>query len=168
MIQENTKPNRAHYYLTELEKQNKLKAIITQNIDGLHQLSGSKNVFELHGSVLDNYCINCGKHYSLDSLKSLKNYRCEKCNELVKPNIVLYHEQLDENVLIESIKYISKADVLIVGGTTLKVSPTNFLINYFQGKHLILINLSSTEYDRQFNLVIQEKIGEVFDKLKDI
>ena len=164
MVNLNVKPNYAHYFLADLENKGKLKAIITQNIDGLHQKAGSKKVLELHGSVLDNYCCKCNQYYSLNEYK---NFRiCPKCKGLIKPDVVLYQEPLKKQTIKESIQFIQNAEVLIVGGTSLNVFPANQLIYYFRGKYLILINQEKTNFDQFFNLVINEKIGEVFKQIK--
>ena len=165
-------PNKAHLALAKLEEQGKLTAVITQNIDGLHQLAGSKNVFELHGSVLRNNCVDCGTFYDLDyimdpahCLDQKKEQTaipyCEKCGGVVKPDVVLYEEALDDTVVQGAVNAIMKADTLIVGGTSLVVYPAAGLIRYFRGNHLVLINKSETQYDSQADLVINEPIGEV-------
>ena len=160
------KPNPAHLKLAELEKAGKLKAVITQNIDGLHQKAGSKNVLELHGSIHRNYCQICNKKYSLDYiLKSESIPKCE-CGGIVKPDVVLYEEALDNTVLNLSIDYISNAETLIIGGTSLVVYPAAGLINYFKGNNLLLINKSETPYDNMASLVINDAIGEVFTQIK--
>ena len=172
MIFRAAKPNKAHLALAKLEEQGKLSAIVTQNIDGLHQLAGSKNVFELHGSTLRNYCIDCRTFYDLDYVmdpahcvsakgEQTKIPFCEKCGGVVKPDVVLYEEALDDAVIRGAVKAIAEADTLIVGGTSLVVYPAAGLIRYFRGKHLVLINKSTTQYDSQAELVINEPIGEV-------
>lgn len=163
MVNFEVKPNYAHYFLAKLEQKNKLKAVITQNIDGLHQMAGSKKVLELHGSVLDNYCCNCNHHYTLKDYQ--KNRFCPKCQGLIKPDVVLYQESLKEKTIKEAIEFIKNAEVLIVGGTSLNVYPANQLIYYFHGKHLILINKEKTSYNKYFDLIINEKIGEVFKQI---
>ena len=158
-------PNITHLKLTELEKQGKLKAIITQNIDGLHQKAGSKNVLELHGSVLRNYCMKCNKFYDADFIFGSKEIpRCD-CGGIVKPDVVLYEESLDDNILEKSIRAIQNADLMIVAGTSLTVYPANSLINYFRGQNLVLINRDATPYDCRANLVINESLGKVFENL---
>lgn len=165
LVYPDAKPNPAHIALAKLEKQGKLKAIVTQNIDGLHQVAGSKNVFELHGSVHRNYCMKCGAFYDAQFVLNSKGVpRCTKCGGMVKPDVVLYEESLDENVIMGAIKAISNADTLIVGGTSLVVYPAAGLIDYFRGKNLVLINKSSTPADNMANLVIHEPIGEVLSK----
>jgi len=165
MIYKDAKPNPAHIALAKLEQVDKLKAVITQNIDGLHQMAGSKNVLELHGSVHRNYCTKCGKFYDLEYIiNSIEVPKCI-CGGIVKPDVVLYEEPLDTEVIEASIDYISKANVLIVGGTSLSVYPAAGLINYFKGKHLILINKTSTPYDRYADFVINDSIGKTLDKV---
>ena len=160
------KPNAAHKKLAELEAAGKLKAVVTQNIDGLHQMAGSKNVLELHGSIHRNYCMRCGKFFDAAYVKNSEGApKCDECGGLIKPDVVLYEEGLDENVISKTIHYISQADVLIIGGTSLVVYPAAGLIDYFKGSHLILINKSATQRDSQADLVINDKIGEVFGQL---
>lgn len=162
LIYPEAKPNAAHIALTKLEKMGKLKAIVTQNIDGLHQAAGSKNVFELHGSILRNYCMDCNSFYDEKFiLESDGIPTCPKCGGKVKPDVVLYEEGLDEDTIQGAIKAISKADTLIIGGTSLIVYPAAGLINYFRGKNLILINKSSTSADSKADLVIHDAIGKV-------
>ncbi|MGL4992405.1 MAG: NAD-dependent protein deacylase [Sarcina sp.] len=164
LVYPNAKPNKAHLALVELEKMGKLKAIITQNIDGLHQMASSKTVFELHGSIHRNYCTKCNKFYDLNFiLNSPSIPLCTECNGIVKPDVVLYEEGLDNTVIDNSINAISKADTLIIGGTSLIVYPAAGLINYFNGKNIILINKSSTPADNKANLVINDSIGTVLD-----
>ena len=159
-------PNPAHTALAKLEKAGKLRAVITQNIDGLHQKAGSKNVMELHGSIHRNYCQICGKQYVLNhSLESDGIPRCE-CGGVVKPDVVLYEEPLNNTIMNFSIDYISRAETLIIGGTSLVVYPAAGLINYFNGKNLVLINKSETPYDNLASLVINDAIGEVFSQIK--
>lgn len=165
LVIEGVKPNRAHLRLAELEQEGKLKAVITQNIDGLHQAAGSKNVLELHGSILRAYCAKCRKIYP----ESIINHgqgvpRCG-CGGVIRPDIVLYEEQLDQDILYKSVDFIRKADVLIIGGTSLNVYPAAGLINYYRGNKLVLVNLSHTPYDSEADLVINEKIGEVFSRI---
>lgn len=159
-------PNPAHTALAKLEKAGKLRAVITQNIDGLHQKAGSKNVMELHGSIHRNYCQICGKQYGLNHiLESDGIPRCE-CGGVVKPDVVLYEEPLNNTIMNFSIDYISRAETLIIGGTSLVVYPAAGLINYFNGKNLVLINKSETHYDNLASLVINDAIGEVFSQIK--
>ena len=166
LVFKNAMPNPAHTKLAELEKAGKLKAVITQNIDGLHQKAGSKKVLELHGSIHRNYCEFCHEEYDLDYiLKSEGIPRC-KCGGIVKPDVVLYEEPLNNEVLSSSVNYISNADTLIIGGTSLVVYPAAGLINYFNGSKLVLINKSETPYDSLANLVINEAIGETLEQIK--
>ncbi|MBQ8558712.1 MAG: NAD-dependent protein deacylase [Tyzzerella sp.] len=159
------KPNKAHLKLAEMEAAGKLKAVITQNIDGLHQMAGSKNVLELHGSIHRNYCQECGKFYDAKYVKEAAGIpKCE-CGGTIKPDVVLYEEGLDNEVMRESIRAISEADMLIIGGTSLVVYPAAGFIDYFRGKHLVLINKSATSRDAQADLCIQEPIGEVLGKV---
>ena len=159
-------PNPAHTALAKLEKAGKLRAVITQNIDGLHQKAGSKNVMELHGSIHRNYCQICGKQYGLNHiLESDGIPRCG-CGGVVKPDVVLYEEPLNNTIMNFSIDYISRAETLIIGGTSLVVYPAAGLINYFNGKNLVLINKSETPYDNLASLVINDAIGEVFSQIK--
>lgn len=158
-------PNPAHYTLARLEKEGKLKAIITQNIDGLHQKAGSKNVLELHGIVYRNYCEICKKKYDLNFILESEGIPHCTCGGIIKPDVVLYEEALDMNILNKSAQYIMSADTLIVGGTSLAVYPAAGLINYFKGKNLVLINKSKTDYDLLASLVINEAIGETLNKI---
>ena len=158
-------PNITHIKLAELEKQGKLKAVITQNIDGLHQKAGSKKVLELHGSVLRNYCMKCNKFYNAEHI--FKSNGIPKCNcgGIIKPDVVLYEEGLDDNILRESISVIRNADLMIVGGTSLTVYPASGLVNYFTGNNLVLINKDVTPFDSMANLVINESLGKVFKEI---
>ena len=158
-------PNITHIKLAELEQKGKLKAIITQNIDGLHQKAGSKNVLELHGSVLRNYCMLCHKFYSAEEIFNSTNIPICSCTGIIKPDVVLYEEGLDNEILTKSILAISNADLMIVAGTSLTVNPASSLINYFKGNNLVLINRDSTIYDYKANLVINESLGKVFKEL---
>lgn len=159
-------PNPAHYTLARLEKEGKLKVIITQNIDGLHQKAGSKNVLELHGSVYRNYCEICKKEYDLDFILESEGIPHCTCGGIIKPDVVLYEEAPDMNILNKSVEYIRQTDTLIVGGTSLVVYPAAGLINYFNGKNLVLINKGKTDYDSLASLVINEAIGETLAKIK--
>ena len=164
-------PNAAHYKLAELEAAGKLKAIVTQNIDGLHQKAGSKVVYELHGSTLRNYCTGCGKFYDDKFIADSENApdklpRCTECGELVKPDVVLYEEGLDDNVIRGAVNAISAADTLIIGGTSLIVYPAASFVDYFHGKNLVLLNKSVTSKDDYATLVIHEPIGEVLSQIK--
>ena len=166
LIYQDARPNKAHIALAKMEEEGKLTAVVTQNIDGLHQKAGSRKVYELHGSVLRNRCMECGERYDLEYIMDEANCenkvpRCEKCGAVVKPDVVLYGEMLDEDVLTGAVKAISEADTLIVGGTSLVVYPAAGLINYFSGKDLILINKSETSYDGRATLVINDAIGKV-------
>ena len=155
-------PNITHKVLARWEGEGKLTAVVTQNIDGLHQKAGSKNVLELHGSVLRNYCTRCHKSYSAEFVKNSRGVpRCE-CGGVVKPDVVLYEESLDQDVMDKAVKAIRKADMLIIGGTSLVVYPAAGLIHYFGGRHLVLINKSPTQADAMADLAIHENIGEVF------
>ena len=166
LVIDGVKPNKAHLRLAELEKEGKLRAVVTQNIDGLHQAAGSENVFELHGSILRAYCSKCGKPFSADEMNHCSGVpHCSACGGVVRPDIVLYEEPLDDAVMRGAIHAIRKADMLIVGGTSLNVYPAAGLINYYEGNKLVLINLSETDYDRYANLIIHEKIGEVFSRI---
>lgn len=163
MIFIDAKPNMAHIRLAELEKRGKLKAVITQNIDGLHQAAGSQNVLELHGSVHRNYCMKCGKNYDVHTILECAGIPKCSCGGTIKPDVVLYEESLNQEVLEKSVEYIENADVLIIGGTSLVVYPAAGLINYYRGKKLVLINKSSTSIDRRANLVISDSIGKAFE-----
>lgn len=164
-------PNPAHYKLAELEDAGKLKAIVTQNIDGLHQKAGSKTVYELHGSVLRNYCMNCHAFYDESIIAESENQpdkipHCTKCGGIVKPDVVLYEESLDEQTINNAIYAIKAADTLIIGGTSLVVYPASSFVDYFRGKNLILINKSETQMDNKANLIIRDPIGEVLSQIK--
>lgn len=166
MLCDTAKPNAAHLKLAEMEQAGKLTAIVTQNIDNLHQMAGSKRVLELHGSVYRNYCMKCGKFHDFTYMKKSKGVpRCE-CGGLIKPDVVLYEEGLDDKTIRESIRRISEAEVLIIGGTSLAVYPAAGLIDYFRGEHLILINKSATDRDCEASLLISEPIGSVFSKIR--
>lgn len=162
LVYANAKPNNCHIALTKLEKMGKLKAIVTQNIDGLHQASGSKTVYELHGCVHRNYCMNCHSFYDVDYILEANGIpKCKKCGGTVKPDVVLYEEGLDQTVISNAVNAIATADTLIIGGTSLIVYPAAGLVDYFRGKHLILINKSSTPADNTANLVIHADIDTV-------
>ena len=159
------KPNAGHLALAELERRGNLSAVVTQNIDGLHQLAGSKNVYELHGSIRRSYCVRCGKKYGVEFImNNIPIPHCEDCGGIVKPDVVLYGESLDGDTITNSIRAISNADTLIVGGTSLIVYPAAGLIDYFRGRHLILINKTATHADADAELVIRENIGETLSK----
>lgn len=188
MIALNARPNSAHIKLAELEQKQKLKSVVTQNIDGLHQMAGSKRVWELHGSVHRNYCQKCGAFYSAEDIIRLcqcggtltnspginancnlpiceKQYNSEKCGGIIKPDVVLYEEQLNDNIVEQGIKDISQADTLIIGGTSLIVYPAAGLINYFNGSNLVLINKTPSPADTKANLTIHDNIGKVFSNI---
>ena len=155
----------AQQKLAELEKAGKLRAVVTQNIDGLHQAAGSKKVLELHGSILRSYCSACGRPYPADKMNHGEGIPRCSCGGVIRPDIVLYEEPLDDAVVSEAIRVISEAEVLIIGGTSLNVYPAAGLINYYRGNKLALVNLSRTPYDDEADLVINEKIGKVFSQL---
>lgn len=162
MIYRYAKPNAAHFALADLERQGRLKTVITQNIDGLHQMAGSTNVLELHGSVHRNHCLNCSRTYGLDFILQTGGIpRCESCGGIVRPDVVLYGEQLDMDVFARAAETVQKADVLIVGGTSLSVYPASGLVGYYSGRKLVLINKSATPYDEEADLLIHGSIGEV-------
>ena len=168
LIYLDAKPNKAHLAIAHLEEKGKLKAVVTQNIDGLHQKAGSKNVYELHGSVLRNYCMDCGSFYDVEYIMNEDNCKegtphCSKCGGVVKPDVVLYEETLDESCMMGAINAISRADTLIIGGTSLVVYPAAGLIRYFNGDNLVLINKQTTPYDSRADLVINDSIGKVMD-----
>ncbi len=165
MICRGAKPNAAHLKLAELEKQGKLTAVVTQNIDGLHQAAGSKNVYELHGSVLRNYCMKCHKFFDADYIADSEGVPHCDCGGIIKPNVVLYEEGLDNDVVNGAVKAISEADTLIIGGTSLNVYPAAGLIRYFRGSNLVIINMSPTQMDKNADLLICDKIGSVFSKI---
>ena len=158
-------PNVTHFKLAELEREKKLKAVVTQNIDGLHQKAGSKTVYELHGSVLRNYCMKCNKFYNAEYVFESNGIPKCSCGGIVKPDVVLYEEGLDDKTIYNSISAIRDADMLIVAGTSLTVYPASGLINYFRGKNLVLINKDSTPYDNRANLVINDSMGKVFSAI---
>ena len=170
LLIEGVLPNNAHKKLAELERAGKLSAIVTQNIDGLHQLAGSQTVYELHGSVERNYCLRCGKFYSGEDISKFKKEGVPvptcSCGGIIKPDVVLYGEGLDDATVKGAIAAIMDADTLIVAGTSLTVYPASGLISYFRGKHLVLINKTETPADRSANLVIHGKVGEVLSKIK--
>lgn len=156
------KPNITHTYLAKLEKSGKLKAVITQNIDNLHQRAGSKNVIELHGSIYKNYCIKCGKTFDENIIFNSKGIPYCQCGGMIRPEVTLYGEELDTNSVSEAIYHISKADMLIIGGTSLTVYPACSYINFFNGKYKVLINNSATSFDENVDLLINSKLGDVF------
>lgn len=161
------KPNAAHLFLSELEKAGKLSAVVTQNIDGLHQMAGSKKVYELHGSVHRNYCLSCGKFFSGEYIASSNGIpHCDSCGGVIKPDVVLYEEGLDDRTIEGSVRAISNADCMIVAGTSLTVYPAAGLIRYFGGKYLVLINKSQTSLDSMADLVINRPVAQVLSKIK--
>lgn len=162
LVVDGVKPNMTHLRLARLEREGKLKAVITQNIDGLHQAAGSRTVLELHGSILRAYCSRCKKHYDADVINHCEGVPRCTCGGVIRPDIVLYEEALDDDVMRRAIQFIRNADVLIVGGTSLNVYPAAGLINYYLGNKLVLVNLSETPYDKYADLVIHKKLGEVF------
>ena len=166
MLYTDALPNKAHLKLAELEEKGKLTAIVTQNIDGLHQAAGSKKVYELHGSVLRNYCENCGKFFDINYIIESDGVpKCDKCNGPIKPDVVLYEEGLDSNTMSGALNAISNADMLIIGGTSLNVYPAAGLIDYYRGNRLVLINMSKTPMDYKADLVIYDKIGKVLSQI---
>ena len=164
LVIDGVKPNAAHLKLAELEQAGKLRAVVTQNIDGLHQAAGSKKVLELHGSILRSYCSACGRPYPADKMNRGEGVPRCACGGVIRPDIVLYEEPLDDAVVSEAIRVISGAEVLIIGGTSLNVYPAAGLIDYYRGNKLALVNLSETPYDDEADLVIHEKIGKVFSQ----
>lgn len=166
MLYLDAKPNKAHLKLAELEQAGKLTAVITQNIDGLHQAAGSKTVYELHGSVLRNYCTKCHTFYPVEDIKHAPGIPYCVCGGLIKPDVVLYEEGLDNQVLSGAVNAIAQADTLIIGGTSLVVYPAAGLIDYFHGKHLVVINRDATSRDKQAELCISDSIGEVLGQIE--
>ncbi|NMA24947.1 MAG: NAD-dependent protein deacylase [Clostridiales bacterium] len=162
MIIRGAKPNRAHIRLAELEREGKLKAVITQNVDGLHQMAGSQKVLELHGSIHRNYCMRCSRRYGYEAVSEAEGVPKCSCGGIIRPDVVLYEEGLDNDVISEAVHFIRHADVLIIGGTSLVVYPAAGLVNYYEGNKLVLINKGATSYDSSANLLISDKIGEVF------
>lgn len=159
------KPNKAHLKLAELERAGKLTAVVTQNIDGLHQAAGSKKVYELHGSVLRNYCMKCGKFHSAEYIKNSNDVpKCE-CGGVIKPDVVLYEEGLDDSTVSGALSAIQSADTLIIAGTSLTVYPAAGFISYFKGNNIVLINRDETPFDNKADLVFHEKVGELLDKI---
>ncbi len=158
-------PNVTHRVLARLEQEGHLSAVVTQNIDGLHQKAGSKHVYELHGSVLRNYCTRCGKFYSAEFVRDAKDVPLCGCGGIVKPDVVLYEEALDENTVAKAVSAIRKADLLIVGGTSLTVYPAAGLLRYYRGDRLVLINRDATPYDAYADLVFHDSLGTIFSQL---
>lgn len=173
MIYPEAKPNITHKALARLEQEGKIRAVITQNIDGLHQMAGSKNVLELHGSVLRNYCMHCGRYYPLEQIMPDQAAPSEKegyiphceCGGIIKPDVVLYEEGLNETTIKRAVHYISNAELLIVGGTSLSVYPAASLIRYYEGRKLVLINKTPTPYDKKADLLLPCALGDVFSQL---
>ena len=165
MIYPDAKPNAAHLALARLEKEGKLKAVITQNIDGLHQMAGSREVLELHGSVHRNYCMRCGKKFNAEYVMAAEGIpRCDECGGMIKPDVVLYEEALDPVIMRKAVEYIASADVLIVGGTSLAVYPAAGMIDYYRGNKLVLINRDATSRDSMADDIIRGNIGEILGK----
>ena len=165
LVYPEARPNGCHRALAKLEQMGRLRAVVTQNIDGLHQLAGSKTVYELHGSVLRNYCTRCHASYDVDFILNSPGVpRCRACGAIVKPDVVLYEEMLDENVIDKAVKAIAKADTLIVGGTSLVVYPAAGFIRYFRGNNLVVINKTPTQADANADLVIREDIARVMEE----
>ena len=163
MLYPDAQPNDCHLALARLEELGKLKAVLTQNIDGLHQKAGSKNVIELHGTTLKNYCTGCGKFFDLEYILKAEGVpKCDRCSAIVKPDVVLYEESLHDGDMEQAVRLIRKADMFIVGGTSLTVYPAAGLVNYYRGNRLVLINKSATPYDSQADLVIHDSLGKVF------
>lgn len=165
MVYQEAEPNMTHRKLYELEKVGKLSGIITQNIDGLHQKAGSKKVLELHGCVHRNYCINCNAFYDLNYILQSSDIPLCSCGGIIKPDVILYEEPLNSEITMEAIKLISRAEVLIIGGTSLSVYPAAGLLDYYRGDRLILINKTVTPFDKKANLLINAQLGEVFSKI---
>lgn len=167
MLIDGAEPNAAHRKLAEMEQKGKLSAIVTQNIDGLHQKAGSKTVYELHGSTLRNYCMKCHKFFPVSYVKEASGVPyCNECGGIVKPDVVLYEEGLDNNTIVGAVNAISRADTLIVAGTSLVVYPAAGFIQYFQGRHFVLINKDPTPADSRADLVIHGKVGEILDQIR--
>ena len=166
LLAPDAKPNKAHKKLAELERKGIVSAVVTQNIDGLHQMAGSKNVFELHGSVHRNYCMECGKFYPMEYILHSTGIPKCSCGGVIKPDVVLYEEGLDNATVTGALREISSADVMIVAGTSLMVYPAAGFLDYFRGRELVLINRDPTPADRRASLVIHDKVGEVLDKIQ--
>ena len=166
LLAPDAKPNKAHKKLAELEQKGIVSAVVTQNIDGLHQMAGSKNVFELHGSVHRNYCMECGKFYPMEYILHSTGIPKCSCGGVIKPDVVLYEEGLDNATVTGALREISSADVMIVAGTSLTVYPAAGFLDYFRGRELVLINRAPTPADRRASLVIHDKVGEVLDKIQ--
>ncbi|WP_151737798.1 NAD-dependent protein deacylase [Paenibacillus tengchongensis] len=170
MLHPGAEPNGAHLLLAELERRGKLQAVVTQNIDGLHQLAGSKSVLELHGSVHRNHCLDCGRFYGLEQVTGSAERvpRCPECGGMIKPDVVLYEEELDHHVLMSALAAISAADLLIIGGTSLTVQPAASLVTYFKGRHTVLLNNDPTPYDHRVDLILKGRIGEVMRSISSL
>lgn len=170
MLHLDARPNAAHQFLARLEQNDQLEAIITQNIDGLHTDAGNKKVWELHGSIHRNFCMGCGRFYSLDEVANSNDIvpRCNDCGKIVKPDVVLYEENLNENVISGAIEAMQQGDLLLIGGTSLTVYPAANFIHYFRGNRIVLLNSSSTPYDDQVDLHIKEPIGAVLERVGKI
>ena len=167
MVYPDAKPNAAHLKMAEFEKAGKSLGVVTQNIDGLHSVAGSKNIYELHGTINKNYCTKCRKFYSLDEIMAKPGVPyCDDCGGIIKPDVVLYEEGLDDRTITGAIRAISQADCLVIAGTSLIVYPAAGFVNYFSGRHLVIINLSSTSSDGNAELVINGKVGEVLSQIK--
>lgn len=160
-------PNAAHFKLAELENAGKVRAVITQNIDGLHSLAGSREVYEIHGSAHRNHCTRCGKFFDMNYIVKAKSVPlCDVCDGIIKPDVVLYEEMLDDRLIEKSVNAIENADTLIIAGTSLAVYPAAGFVNYFHGKHLVIINLAPTPQDKRADLVIHGKAGEILSQIK--
>lgn len=170
MLHPQAKPNGCHNLLARLEQEGKLKAVITQNIDGLHQTAGSTEVFELHGSIYRNYCMDCSRFYSLQEIMAIQEIvpRCLDCNGIIKPDVVLYEEELDQQVLTRSVQEISTADLLIIGGTSLTVHPAAELVTFFHGSKVALLNADPTPYDHRAGLLIADRIGKIMTEVTNL
>ena len=168
LIVKGAKPNAAHLRLAKLEQQGKLRAVVTQNIDGLHQAAGSKTVYELHGSTLRNYCTRCGKFYPAEFVRDARGIPRCTCGGIVKPDVVLYEESLNEDTLAGAISALRQADLLIVGGTSLTVYPAAGLLGYYRGHRLVLINRDATPYDEEADLVFHDSLGSIFSQLQEL
>ena len=169
LVNPNVKPNITHYFLAELERTGKLAAVVTQNIDGLHQMAGSRVVYELHGSLCRNYCTGCHKFFDGDYVSRSRNVPiCDSCGEIIKPDVVLYEEPLDEDTVEGAVREIYEADLLIIGGTSLTVYPAAALIEYFNNGKIVLINRDPTPRDNIADLVINASLGQVFDQIKKL
>lgn len=165
MVYLDAQPNITHLKLAQLEAEGKVRAVITQNIDGLHQKAGSKKVLELHGSVHRNFCMRCGKYYGIETVLGTDGVPVCECGSVIKPDVVLYEEGLNEDIMDEAVRHISDSDMLIIGGTSLSVYPAAGLVRYYKGDRLVLINKSTTPYDSYVNLLLQNSLGEVFSRV---